>query len=214
MTVSTTDLREEYTASASQTLFTFDFRVFADTDITVYQTASGSAYDDAADIITAYSVSRNANQDSSPGGSITLNSGATAGDRITIVSSVPETRTTDYQTGGSFNPDTVDNDFDRVVTIAKQASAKASRAMLAPESEQNAGSLNLPSSSERANKFLTFDDDGNPVTSVSGLDISGSADSSYDYLYLEGGSFSLTSNIAAGTYVPSVGDVKIVLALS
>jgi hypothetical protein len=162
MTISTNDLREEYTATASQTVFSFDFRVFADTDVTVYQTASGVAFDDAANIITAYSVSRNADQDSSPGGSITLTTGATAGDRITIVSSVPETRTTDYQVGGAFNPDTVDNDFDRVVSIAKQASAKAGRAMLAPESEQNSGDLALPDSSTRKDKLLGFDSSGSP----------------------------------------------------
>ena len=91
MTVSTTDLREEYTATAGQTVFTFDFRVFADTDITVYQTPASADYDDALYIITGYTVTRNANQDSSPGGSITLDTGATLNDRITIVSSIPAT---------------------------------------------------------------------------------------------------------------------------
>ena len=162
MTISTNDLREEYTATASQTVFSFDFRVFADTDVTVYQTASGSAFNDASDIITAYSVSRNANQDSSPGGSITLNTGATVGDRITIVSAIPESRTTDYQVGGAFDPDTVDDDMDRILSVAKQASAKAGRAMLAPASEQNAGDLALPDSSARSDKLLGFNSSGDP----------------------------------------------------
>jgi len=162
MTISTNDLREEYTATASQTVFSFDFRVFADTDVTVYQTASGSAFNDASDIITAYTVSRNANQDSSPGGSITLDSGATVGDRITIVSAIPESRTTDYQVGGAFDPDTVDDDMDRILSVAKQASAKAGRAMLAPASEQNAGDLALPDSSARSDKLLGFNSSGDP----------------------------------------------------
>lgn len=170
MTVGTNDLREEYTATAGQTVFSFDFRVFADTDLNVYQTASGSAFNDSTDLITAYSVSRNANQDLSPGGSITLNTGATLNDRITIVSAIPETRTTDYQDGGVFDPDIVDDDFDRVVSIAKQASAKASRAMLSPESEQNAGDLPLPDSSTRATKALGFDSNGDPTVSATTLD--------------------------------------------
>ena len=221
MTISTADLREEYTAASGQTVFSFNFRIFETTDITVYQTASGSAYDDSLNITTAYTVSMNADQSASPGGSITLTSGATLGDKITIVSNIPETRTTDFQVGGEFSADVVDNEYDRVVSLAKQAGAKSSRAMLAPESEQNAGALQLPDSLTRSNKVLSFDASGNPDltsstkseidTAVSAIN-AGAVTQAVNHIKMATlsettGAYDLVYQIANDLYTPSLNDV-------
>lgn len=78
------------------------------------------------------------------GGFITLNSGVSAGDLVTIVSNIPENRTIDYQDNGDFLPDTVNDDFDRVVSLVKQQEDRASRTLAFQESQQNAGALTLP----------------------------------------------------------------------
>ncbi len=41
-----------YTASASQTAFPFLFKIYAASDLKVYQTPSGSTPDDTADLLT------------------------------------------------------------------------------------------------------------------------------------------------------------------
>jgi len=117
MTITTNDTRNEYTATASQTVFNYTFKIFESTDLNVYQTPAGQTPADT-DLITAYTV---VGEGLSAGGSITLNVAATIGDLITIVSDVPESRTTDYQFNGDFIPDTVNDDFDRVVSLAKQS---------------------------------------------------------------------------------------------
>ena len=170
MTVSTADLREEYTATAGQTVFTFSFRVFGITDVKVYKTPTGVSFNDAAYLTTAYTVTVNADQDANQGGSITLNAGATAGDRITIISNVADTRATDYKVGGKFDPDVVDNDFDRSLSIAKQAKEAISLAPRFQESAHNASGIALPDL--EANAFWQVNAAGNGLKSTFTLDSS------------------------------------------
>ena len=137
MTITTNDTRNEYTATASQTVFNYTFKIFESTDLNVYQTPAGQTPADT-DLITAYTV---VGEGLSAGGSITLNVAATIGDLITIVSDVPESRTTDYQFNGDFIPDTVNDDFDRVVSLAKQSQSIIGRTPQFPEATQNATGL-------------------------------------------------------------------------
>ena len=58
---------------------------------------------------------------------ITLDSGTDNGDLVTIVSDIPEARTTDYQNSGDFLPDVVNDDFDTVVSLVKQVEDKANQ---------------------------------------------------------------------------------------
>jgi hypothetical protein len=180
MTVSTADLREEYTATAGQTVFTFSFRVFGITDVKVYKTPTGVAFNDAAYLTTAYTVTVNADQDANQGGSITLNAGATAGDRITIISNVADTRATDYKVGGKFDPDIVDNDFDRSLSIAKQAKEAISLAPRFQESQHGASDLKLPLD---AGNFWRVNSAGNAIESVPLGALSENVSTASDLLY-------------------------------
>jgi len=140
MTITSSDTRNEYTAAAGQMVFTYSFKIFAATDLNVYQTAAGQECADS-DLITTYTVQDVGVED---GGTITLNSAATAGDLITIVSAIPETRGIDYQNNGDFIPDTVNDDFDKVYSIARQARGEAQRGLQFPECLQGSTSLTLP----------------------------------------------------------------------
>lgn len=140
MTITTNDDRDEYTATSGQTVFNYTFRIYESTDLNVYQTPAGQAFNDSTDIITAYTVS---GVNSPGGGSITLNSGAATGDRITIVSDIPSSRTTDYQVSGDFTAATVNEDIDRTVSLQKQAEGIARRSVLFPQSEQGVSAKTL-----------------------------------------------------------------------
>ena len=143
MTVTSLPVRDEYTATAGQTIFNYTFLIFTNQDLDVYITPSGQAASDSADLTTAYTV--DAGTIGNPvGGFITLNVGASAGDLITVVSSIAEDRTTDYQNSGDFLPDVVDADFDRVVSLVKQQEDRASRTLSFPASLQNATNLTMP----------------------------------------------------------------------
>jgi len=141
MTITTNDTRDEYTSTAGQVLFSYTFKIFESTDLNVYVTPAGQDPDDTTDIVTGYSVTDVGEED---GGTITLVTPTTAGDSVTIVSDIPESRTTDYQNNGDFLPDTVNDDFDRVVSLVKQANDKVNRTVSFQESEQGVSNLELP----------------------------------------------------------------------
>lgn len=142
MTVTALEARNEYTATASQTVFNYTFLIFTATDLNVYITASGETANDATDITTAYTVDPGTIGNPA-GGFITMNSGVDVDSLVTLVSDIPENRTVDYQNSGEFRPDTVNADFDKVVSLVKQAEQTASRSLQFSESQQNVSSVSL-----------------------------------------------------------------------
>jgi len=105
--------RDDYTAIASQTIFTYTFQIFDDTEIFVYQNGT------LLTLTTDYTVA-NATLPTI-GGTITLTTGATAGDAIALVQSIPITRLITYITVGDWKATTVNTDFDRIYTLLTQA---------------------------------------------------------------------------------------------
>ena len=163
MTVTSLPVRDEFTGSAGQTVFNYTFLIFASGDLNVFITPAGQDANDATDITTAFTV--DPGTIGNPlGGFITLNSGVSAGDLVTIVSNIPENRTIDYQNSGDFRPDTVNGDFDRVVSLTKQTSERASRALAFEESVQNTTNLTLDAPA--ALEFLRWKADKSGVESI------------------------------------------------
>lgn len=140
MTIKLLPTRNEYTATAGQQVFTYTFKIFESTDIVAYVTPPGQEANDLNDRVTILSVTDVGSED---GGTVTI-SPVADNSLVTLVSDVPENRTTDYQNNGDFRPNVVNNDFDRVVTIAKQAQATSNRALVFQESQQNVQQSTLP----------------------------------------------------------------------
>lgn len=140
MTITVAPTRNEYTATAGQTLFTYTFKIFENTDLNVYVTPAGQDANDSTDQVTPSIVTGVGDED---GGTITIPATA-LNDLVTIVSDIPASRTTDYQNNGDFRPVVVNADFDRVVSLAKQVEDVAGRSLVFPESQQNTQQLSLP----------------------------------------------------------------------
>lgn len=140
MTIKVAATRNEFIASAGQTIFNYTFKIFANTDLNVFVTPAGQSCSDSADLTTAFTVSGVGNED---GGAITLTVATSAGDLVTIVSDIPATRTTDYQNNGDFIPQTVNDDFDRVVSLVKQVEELSNRTLISAECQQGVKPLTL-----------------------------------------------------------------------
>lgn len=140
MTITAFPTRNEYTATAGQTVFTYTFKIFETTDILAFVTPVGQTADDSADAVTVLSVTGVGDES---GGTVTLDA-VDINSLVTLVSAIPQTRTTDYQDNGDFIPDTVNNDLDRVVSLAKQAIDKVDRGVVVQESQQGASPLIFP----------------------------------------------------------------------
>lgn len=162
MTITALESRNEYIATSGQTTFSYTFKIFATTDLNVYITATGDTPDDATDITTLYTVT---GVGEAAGGTIVLNTGATLDDSVTIVSNIPDSRSTDYQDNGDFIPETVNADFDKVVSLVKQGIGAANRTLQFQESEQSVSGLSIDT--PVAGEFLIWNAGADGVTGAS-----------------------------------------------
>ncbi len=135
--------RSEYTAIASQTVFPFVFKIFLDGDIKVYQTPSGQTADDTADILvitTDYTVTINGDS----GGEITLVTGASVNDSLTIVRDLDINRLIEYQDNGDLLADTLNEDQNYQTYLIADKDAENDTHLRLPTSVQGV-SVDLPS---------------------------------------------------------------------
>ena len=140
MTITELPTRNEYIASAGQTVFTYTFRIFEEGDISAFVTPSGQEADDSVDEVSISSVTGVGDED---GGTITI-AATSADDKVTIVSNIAQDRETDYQTNGDFSATVVNLDFDKTVSLVKQLSDEISRSLKFQTSEQDVSGLTLP----------------------------------------------------------------------
>lgn len=131
--------------------YAFTFEILAASDIAVYKG------DTLLTLTTDYTVTINANGT----GSVTLV--ATAGtSNITIVGSKTIARTTDFTTGGDFFANTLNDELDAQTIYVQQVAETAERGLKAPVTDPTDINMTLPRKTDRANKYLAFDANGNP----------------------------------------------------
>lgn len=105
---------KSHTGNGVTTVFPYDFRILKNTDLKV--TVDGVT----KTLTTDYTVS---GVGDSGGGNVTFVSAPANGAAIVLEGNASYDRTTDYQRGGGFDEETVDNDFDRTVILIKQLKA-------------------------------------------------------------------------------------------
>jgi len=132
MTVSSTTRKAgPFTGNGSQTAFPFSFKVFTKNDIAVTR-ANTSGVETVLVLDSDYTVTLNANQDSSPGGTVTLASGLTLNFKLSITGAMGYSQNTDLPTGGAYNAQNVEDALDRVVILTQQLEEQSARALQVP----------------------------------------------------------------------------------
>lgn len=164
--ITANDARIQYVATAAQTVFPYDFPIFSQDHLTVTRVRAGTTT--TLTITTDYTVSGVGVQ---AGGNVTLTSGATLSDLITIERTVPAARATDYNEAGDFFATALNQDLDLLVMVDQQIIRDARRS-LRLSAEDTVTTLNaLPSASTRAGAFLTFDASGQPSVAAAATDV-------------------------------------------
>jgi len=159
MTVTANDRREQYEATAGQTVFPYPFPIQHESEITVIQTLASDGTSTTLTLATDYTVS---GVGDASGGNITLVSGAALDDIITVVGATPTTRTTDFNQAGDFFTDELNGQLDRITQILQENETETKRAFLLKD-EDTASSVELPITSVRSSKYLAFDSSGDPI---------------------------------------------------
>ena len=167
MTISsTTRIAGPFVGNGTATVLPFTFKIFAAADLDVVRLTTSTGVETTLVLNSDYSVTLNGDQNSNPGGSITLLAGALAtGYTIVITSDIANLQPTDLTNQGGFYPEVITDALDRATIQIQQISDIGERALRIPITD---GSLNmeLPTAAERANSFLAFDATGEPIVQV------------------------------------------------
>ena len=151
--------RVVYTGSAGLGPYAFAFEVLTSTDIAVYFNTTELT------LTTDYTVSISGDGT----GSVTIVVGTNVpttpdgDDRITIVGDRTIERTTDFTTGGPLFATALNDELDSLTIFTQQNLEQSNRSLRAPNTDPTTIDMELPLNTVRANKYLTFDADGNPV---------------------------------------------------
>ena len=156
LTVGDITPRAQYTATANQTTFAYAFPIFVNTDLKVY---IGSTL---KTLTSHYTVTGAGN---SSGGNVVLGSGASAGDIVTIYRDLPVARSSDYQTGGTFRAETLNDDLDKLAMMIQQVEYDLNNRVLRFGQFTTGIPLSefTESATDRANKVLSFSSTGDPT---------------------------------------------------
>lgn len=153
MTISSTKSRWEYLGDNSTTEFTYNNKIFVNTDLEVYS-------DNVLQTLTTdYTVSGAGDV---TGGAVTYVTAPASSVSVVILRVVPDTQATDYPLGGSFPSTTVEDDFDRRTIVSQQQQETFDRAVVTPAGDVQVD-MTLPTLALRANKYFTYDSSGQPT---------------------------------------------------
>ena len=158
-TIGATTPRIQYTATASQTVFTVPFEFLANADLAVYVNGTLKT------LTTDYTLT---GANTTGGGSLTFVTGRTAGEIVTILGNLAYSRNTNkYTKFGLLPAEVLEADFDALQVQAKQLARDGQFAIRAPLTDTGSPSMFLPAVATRASKVLGFDASGNPTASSS-----------------------------------------------
>ena len=158
-TIPTNDREERFVATAGQTVFPYDFPIYAATDLLVTR-LRGTTLTTLTNG-TDYTVSGVENQS---GGNVTLTAAAQANDIITITSAMPTGRVAQFVNGGDLPAAALESEFNRNRIYIQQLRTTLSKAIAIPPNDS--AIPRLPTASARANLYLAFDGNGDPIATV------------------------------------------------
>lgn len=143
----------QYVATTGQTLYPYPFPITQDSDLVVVINGITQSTD------STYTLSGQGND---TGGNVTLNTGSTAGDIITLFRNVPIERLTQIAQNSGFSSTAFNAEFNNIYLIMQQLEEAISLCLQVPNTN-NPTPVTTLLPSAYANKYLSFDAHGNPT---------------------------------------------------
>jgi hypothetical protein len=131
MAISTETRRSDrYACDGTQTAFPFAFKVFDATEVGVTVALDGET--ESSLTTDQYTVRLNADQDNSPGGTVTVNTAPASGSVLVVVSQVAYEQPIVITNNGGFYPALLNEANDRSVILSQQLKETLDRALIVP----------------------------------------------------------------------------------
>lgn len=158
---STTRKTSPFTGNGSLTALPFAFKVFATSDVEVIRTTISTGAKTTLVLSTDYTVALNGNQDTAPGGTVTLNTALATGYTAIVVSKIPQTQPTSLSNAGGFFPNVIQAAFDRAIALVQQVQERLNRTPSLPVNDTSSWP-EIPVAASRTNTVLGFNASGVP----------------------------------------------------
>ena len=163
MTISSTTRKAgPFIGNGTAATFPFSFKVVADTDLQVVRLDQGAAAETVLVLDSDYTAALNADQDTFPGGSITLSAALATGFSLIVTTAMDALQTADITNAGGFYPDVITGGLDSQTIVAQQHLEQLDRSLKFPVTDAPLNPT-LPTAAARAGKILAFDANGNPA---------------------------------------------------
>jgi hypothetical protein len=172
MTISSTvRIAGPFIGTGTATVFPYAFKIFAASNLQVVRVDTSTGLESTLILNTDYTVSLNTDQDSNPGGNVTLLAVLATGFNMVITSDIANLQPTDLTNQGGFYPEVITDALDRATIQIQQMADELTRSIKIPITDGLSLDMELPSTIDRANKYLVFDANGLPIVSAgSGTD--------------------------------------------
>ena len=169
MTISSTvRIAGPFIGTGTATVFPFAFKVFTATNLQVVRVDTSTGLESTLVLTTDYTVSLNADQDSNPGGNVTLLAVLATGFNMVITSDIANLQPTDLTNQGGFYPEVITDALDRATIQIQQMADELTRSIKIPVTDGLSLDMELPTAAARANSFLAFDATGEPTVVTAG----------------------------------------------
>ena len=169
MTISSTvRIAGPFIGTSTATVFPFAFKVFTASNLQVVRVDTSTGLESTLLLTTDYTVSLNADQDSNPGGNVTLLAVLATGFNMVITSDIANLQPTDLTNQGGFYPEVITDALDRATIQIQQMADELTRSIKIPVTDGLSLDMELPSAAARANSFLAFDATGEPTVVTAG----------------------------------------------
>ena len=158
MTISSTTVRNSYSGDNSTTTFSYTFKIFADSDIQVI-IRSTDGTETTKTITTHYTVTGAGN---SGGGSVIFTSGniPTSTQTVVLRRNIPQTQAIDYIANDPFPAESHEEGLDRATMAIQQLQEELTRSIKLSKTNTMTSTEFSVGASDRANKILAFDTNG------------------------------------------------------
>ena len=163
---STTRKAGPFTGTGTVSAFPFGFKVFQASDLLVVRLNVSASVEQALVLNANYSVTLNPDQNSNPGGIVTLTAPLAVGYTLTLTSDVPDTQPTDLTNQGGFYPEVINDALDRATIQIQQLQEETDRTITAPISTPAGTDLTFPLPD--ANKFIGWNSTATGLQNLDG----------------------------------------------
>lgn len=157
-----------YTGNGVTTAFAFSFKVFAASDLYVVRLNTATLVETVLVLTTDYTVTLNTNQNSNPGGTVTMVTAPSSTQKITITSALGNLQPTDITNQGGFYPSVINDSLDRATIQIQQIADDVGRSLTIPLSSSGVDT-DIPY--PVATTLLGWDANGTAITNYTITDV-------------------------------------------